>query len=257
MISVVCVSGSEEPLKEIQTVGGLYEATHYKVLRLYVCTRLKDQDSDQSDETDRNLTLKRPRLTSTPDVTPCTSGCNNQIRSQTLHSPTSTPLSSNEDVLPSSDDEVVFLGNDLNTSFDMVSDTLVYSPAPLHVHYVGNETFVETILETVPSDSDSVFIPGSTFHEVTDAEGTVPEVPQDSPQATDSQEPMNNDSFFGDPRHVSESETVMIRRVHCVSDMIQAFSDKNILHANGINVACMGGLQEKSHSSRKATCNHD
>ncbi|KAK7151691.1 hypothetical protein R3I94_008138 [Phoxinus phoxinus] len=231
---MVCISGSEEPLKEVQTVGGLYEATHYKVLRLYVCTRLKDQ----SDENDRNLTPKRPRLTSTPDVTPCTSGCNNQTRSQTLHSPPSTPVSSNDDVLPSSDDEVVFLGNDVNTSFDMVSDTLVYSP--VHADYLGNETFVETILETVPSESESVFIPGSTFYEVTDVftslprntTSTVPEVPQDPPQATDSQEPTNRDSFFENPRHVTESETVMIRRVNYVSDMIQAFSDKNILDAN-------------------------
>lgn len=93
---MLCVTGSEEPLKENQTVGGLYEATHYQLLRLYVCTRLKDQDSDQSDETDTNLTLKRSRLTSTPDVSPCPSGCNNQNRSQTLHSPTVTPVRSSD-----------------------------------------------------------------------------------------------------------------------------------------------------------------
>ncbi|ROL42065.1 hypothetical protein DPX16_19512 [Anabarilius grahami] len=181
----------------------------------------------QSDETDRNLTLKRPRITSSPDISPCTSGCHNQNRSETLHS-LSMPVSLNDDVLQSSDDEVVFLSNDLNTSFDMVSDTLVYSP--VHVECVGTETFVETILETVPSESDSVFIPGSTFCEITDAEVT--DVPEDPPQATDTQEPTNNDSFFENPRHVTESETVIIRRVHCVNDVIQDFSDKNILHAN-------------------------
>ncbi|KAK9981748.1 hypothetical protein ABG768_001272, partial [Culter alburnus] len=225
---MLCVTGSEEPLREVQTTGDLYEATHYKVLRLYMCTRLKDQNSDQSDETDRNLTLKRPRLTSSPDISPCTSGCHNQNRSENLHSPPSTPVSLNDDVLQSSDDEVVFLSNDLNTSFDMVSDTLVYSP--LHVECVGTETFVETILETVPSESDSVFIPGSNFCDVSDAEVT--DVLEDPPQSTDTQEPTNNDSFFENPRHVTESETVIIHRVHCVNDMIQAFSDKNILHAN-------------------------
>ncbi len=223
----LCVTGSEEPLEEDQTIGSLYEATHYRLLRLYVYTRLKDEDSDQSDETDTNLTLKRPRLASTPDVTPCTSGCNNQNRSQTLHSPPFTSVSSSDVVLQSSDDEVVFLGNDVNTSYDMVSDTLVYSP--VHVDCAGNETFVETIPETVPFEPDTVFVPGSSFYEITDAVETVPE---DPPQATDTQEPTNNDLFFENPRNVTESETVVIRRVHCVNDMIQAFSDKNILHAN-------------------------
>lgn len=109
----------------------------------------------------------------------------------------------------------------------MVSDTLVYSP--VHVDCAGNETFTETIPETVPFEPDTVFVPGSSFYEITDAIETVPE---DPPQATDTQEPSNNDLFFENPRNVTESETVLIRRVHCVNDMIQAFSDKNILHAN-------------------------
>lgn len=175
---MLCVTGSEEPLKEDQTIGSLYEVTHYRVLRLFVCTKPKDQDSDQSDETDTNLTLKRPRLTSTPDVTPCSSGCSNQNRSPTLHSPPFTPVSSRDDVLQSSDDEVVFLGNDMNTSFDMVSDTLVYSH--VHVDCAENETFVETILETALFEPDTV--PCSSFYEITDAVETVPE---DLPQTTD------------------------------------------------------------------------
>lgn len=124
-----------------------------------------------------------------------------------------------DETLLSSDDEVVFLGNDVNSSFDMVSDTLVYSP--VHTDYVVTDTFVET----VQTESGSVFIPENTY---------VEEMPvtEDLPQATDSQEPTNNETFFENPRNVIESETVVVRRVHCVNDMIQAFSDKNILNAN-------------------------
>lgn len=187
---MLCVCGSEEPLKENQTIGSLYEATHYKILRLYVCTRQRSRFwSLMSDETDRHLTLKRPQLTSPPDITPSTSGCHNQNRSQTLHSTSSSSMNSNDDILQSSDDEVVFLGNDVNTSSDMVSDTLVYSP--VCVNCVVTETFVDTLLETVPSNPDSIFIPGSTFCENTGIEETV-QVTENPPQATESQEPTNN-----------------------------------------------------------------
>lgn len=40
-IFMLRVSGSEEPFEENQTIGSLYEATRYKILRLYVCTRLR------------------------------------------------------------------------------------------------------------------------------------------------------------------------------------------------------------------------
>ncbi|XP_065110919.1 carbohydrate sulfotransferase 10 isoform X1 [Paramisgurnus dabryanus] len=200
---MLCVSGSEEPLKENQTIVSLYEATHYKILRLYVCTRLRDQDCDQSKENDRHLTLKQPQLSSTPDVAPSTS-C------QYLHTPPSTSMNLNDE-----DEVVVFLGNDLDTSFDMVSDTLVYSP--VHVDHVVTDTF----LESVPSESGSVCI----------LEEVMP-VTEDPLQPTVSQEPINNYTFFENPRNVTESETIVVRRVHCVHDMIQAFSDKNILNAN-------------------------
>ncbi|XP_001338892.3 uncharacterized protein si:ch73-30l9.1 [Danio rerio] len=216
---MLCGSGSEDPLKEDQTIGSLYEATHFRILRLYVCTRLKDQESD---EIDTILTLKKPRHASTPDDGPCTSGCNDQNRSQTLQSPPLMHVSS-IDVLQSSE-EVVCLGNDVDTSFDMVSDTLVDSP--VHVDFVVDETTTDV----VPFNSDPDVFPGNSIHESTNAEETVPEDTMSVPsQAVDSQEP---ESFFENPRNVTESETVVIRRVHCVNDMIQAFSDKNILHAN-------------------------
>lgn len=157
-----------------------------------MCAQDRDQDSDlwsrMSDETDRHLTLKRPQLTSTPDITPSTSGCHNQNRSQTLHSTSSSSILLLL-ILQSSDDEVVFLGNDVNTSSDMVWDTLVYSP--VCVDCVVTETFVDTLLETVPSNPDSIFIPGSTFCENTGIEETV-QVTEDPPQASESQEPTNN-----------------------------------------------------------------
>ncbi|KAA0720554.1 hypothetical protein E1301_Tti019684 [Triplophysa tibetana] len=214
---MLCVSGSEEPLEENQTIGSLYEATRYKILRLYVCTKVRDQHCEPNQTKENDLSIKRPRFTSTPDITPSTSGCSNNDRSQTLHSHLPTSVNSDETLL-SSDDEVVFLGNNANSSFDMVSDTLVYSP--VHFDYVVTDTFVET----VQNESGSAFIPENTH---------VEEIPvtEDLPQATDSQEPTNNETFFENPINVIESETVIVRRVHCVNDMIQAFSDKNILNA--------------------------
>ena len=40
--------GSEEPLDCTLTVGALYETTHHKILRLYICSK-KSDDSDLSD----------------------------------------------------------------------------------------------------------------------------------------------------------------------------------------------------------------
>lgn len=147
--------------------------------------------------------------TSTPDITPSTSGCSNNNRSQTLQSALSTAMNSDETLL-ASDDEVIFLGNDdVNLSFDMVSDTLVYSS--VHIDYVVTDTYVET----VQTESGSVFTQENTY---------VEEMPvtEDLPQATDSQEPTNNETFFENPRNVIESEN------SCSSQS----SHKNILNAN-------------------------
>lgn len=82
------------------------------------------------------------------------------------------------DVLQSSGDEVVFLGNDVDTSFDIISDMLVYSP--VHVDCVGDKMFVETTTETVPFNSNPDVFLGNFSYVIKDAEETVAEVPEDS-----------------------------------------------------------------------------
>ena len=38
--------------------------------------------------------------------------------------------------------------------------------------------------------------------------------------------------FYENPENVVEKQTITIRHVHCIQDMVEAFSDKNILDAN-------------------------
>lgn len=143
--------------------------------------------------------------------------------------------SSSQDLLQSSNDDVVFPSYDTNMSFEDLCDTLIYSP--LHDDCMMTEAAVVTILEEGPPQSDPTFnVPNAFCQNQADievTEGILP-VTEGPSQSFDSQDPTSNETsmFFENPTNIVEKQSIVIRRVNCMTDMIQAFSDKNILHAN-------------------------
>ncbi|XP_056451680.1 uncharacterized protein LOC130386682 [Gadus chalcogrammus] len=156
----LCVMGSEEPLDCTLTVGALYDTTHHKILRLYICSK-KSDDSDLSDSSaqakspERSQTAEAP---TSPDLSPKSSShtmspeCSWSSLSSdgplsssspfmhagvpsTLIS-NSTPTSLQTTSKPSMaqifslspDNEVIFLDDDGNISLDVLCDTLIYQP---------------------------------------------------------------------------------------------------------------------------------
>lgn len=60
---MLCLMGSEKPLDGNITIGHLYEQSHHKLLRIYLCTRAKDvTDTDLSDIIDEPLSLNNSHL---------------------------------------------------------------------------------------------------------------------------------------------------------------------------------------------------
>lgn len=216
----LCVMGSGEPLEDTLTVGSVYDTTHHKLLRLYVCSKRKYAETS----TDWNATPESPPPDSPHAESTCTSVSNTTSTPDSLspHAFSST-LSQLSPIVPApvseigqlgstpsppipacviphsneEDEEVMFLGDPRNLSCDDANDTLVYEPQITPMPTFGN-------LLTSLLDDDVV----------------------------DATCDANSTNFFENPENVAEKQLLTIRSAHCIADMITAFSDPNILDAN-------------------------
>ncbi|XP_035987320.1 uncharacterized protein si:ch73-30l9.1 isoform X2 [Fundulus heteroclitus] len=224
---MLSLMGSEEPLEDNLTIGSLYEQTNHKLLRIYLCTKSKNcSDSDPSIDTDEPIL---PQISSHAEPSSSSSSvcvssplpCSNLQNASTPQ--TTSPQAQ---VLPQSmqlligddDDEIIFIGSDTNLPIDDLADTLVYSPLQ-----VSTDQAV-TLLTTEASDSPQQTV-AADMVENEDGIGPMMDFGQvSSPQAVR--------DFFENPENIAEKQTLVIRQVNCVMDMVEAFADENILDAN-------------------------
>lgn len=214
----LCVMGSDEPLEDTLSVASLYDITRHKILRLYICSKRKDTET----ETNLNATPHQDRSladnacataskTSTP-VSLSSSACSSTMSQPSPVMPVPVPheveelvsisspaISAPAPVIPHSneeDQEVLFLGDPRNVLCDDANDTLVYD---------------SQISPLLPFDN---LLTNLLTDNVVDIMSE------------------NSNSFFENPENVAEKQTITNRSAHCMSDLINAFSDPNILDAN-------------------------
>lgn len=220
MLSLI---GSEEPLESSATIGSLYEQTNHKILRVYLCTKPKDYDSDLSDETTDMPSSPATSPSSTSPVSPRPAkrrcyGSRHFSWSSTNASTEATPASQDQPTIDlSDDDEVIVFGYTTNINYeelmDDLSDTLIYSPE---------------------QDKD----PGSTSRVINSEPASTSRVstePASTSRVINSEQVSNStmvSEFFANPENVVEKQVIIIRKTHCVEDMIEAFTNNNILDAN-------------------------
>ncbi|XP_041924294.1 uncharacterized protein LOC121688641 [Alosa sapidissima] len=238
----LCVMGSEVPLEDTLSIASLYDLTRHKILRLYVCTKKKNSETNFNDTPRQDSSLVENTcitLQSSSSFPDCQISLHSPVMPVVPHEmaqlmSTSSPVMSTcAAVIPHSneDDEVQFLGDSVVILCDDASDTLVYTP----------EVPPQLLFENLLTDSDV------------------------SPMCDDS-----SSSFYENPENVAERQTLTIRSAHCMSDLIKAFSDPNILDANvsfqrvlengdiengvgnGLNMDCLTEFWGKFYLSR--TC---
>ncbi|XP_030593917.1 uncharacterized protein LOC115786048 isoform X2 [Archocentrus centrarchus] len=228
---MLSLMGSEEPLEGNVTIGRLYEQTNHKVLRIYFCTKAKDcSDSEPGNITDEPLwphTSSHAEASSSSSLvcasSPMTEPCSNSENAsnpQTPVLPQSLQLligDDDEDDDDDDDDEIVFLMSDTNLPSDDLADRLVYSP-----QQVSNDQS-STVVTTEGSDSPQPTVT-AVMAENEDIDPMIDFEQVSSTQAAR--------VFFENPENIAEKQTIVIRQVHCVMDMVEAFANENILDAN-------------------------
>ncbi|KAJ8333768.1 hypothetical protein SKAU_G00410870 [Synaphobranchus kaupii] len=269
MLSVI---GSEEPLEGSVTIGSLYEQTNHKILRVYLCTKPKDcSNSELSDaatdmplspdtsNTPEPATHASPSSSSPSLVSPSpvkrprygsrTFSWSSPNTTSTLQATPASQTSGQPLIDMSIDDEVIVLGYDTNMPYnelvDGLADTLICSP--LQVNADQPTMFVETTVSPDspwPVTSQQLSSANTVFENQIEAavvaemeEHVIPIV--DSEQASTSTINSGQAStstmaidFFANPENIVEKQIIVIRKVHCLVDMIEAFTDNNILDAN-------------------------
>lgn len=256
---MLCVMGCENPLEANVTIGSLYKQTNHKILRINLCTKPKDcSDSELSDATDKPLspnTFNVPEsathasssslhssssslVSSGPVKIPLTSTlsftCSSLQTTATLQATPASETSGQPQSINLScpDDEVIFLRCDTNISFDDLADTLIYSP--LHVNADQPTTVVVTTVNAdspqpvtsnsqLSSGANTVFENQTEAAVVAEMEGHVIPIVDSDPAST------STSDFFANPENIVKKQIIVIRQVHCVMDMVEAFTDKNIL----------------------------
>lgn len=226
----VCLIGSDESLDAKITVEELYDSTHHKVLRLYICSKKKTSDSDPSDLSDHDKLEENSETTEVPMLpslshtitypSPSTDVplCSSSPVILTTFSTTSPQPSGSEQMMSVShdDDEIVFLSENVNTYVDGFCDTLIYSP----VHNNENSSDV----------TDDAF--NSNLVTSTQIIDTNCNSESDTCTHSESEPVLIQEAFFENPENIVEKTIIIIRKTHCISDMVEAFAEENILHAN-------------------------
>ncbi|CAK6968282.1 uncharacterized protein si:ch73-30l9.1 [Scomber scombrus] len=288
MLSLI---GSEKPLESSATIGSLYEQTNHKILRVYLCTKPKDCDSDLSDETTDMPPSPTTSSSSTSPVFPRPAkrrryGSRHFSWSSTNTSTEATPASQAQPTIDlSDDDEVIVFGYTTNSDYeelvDGLSDTLIYlpeqdkerpststvsterqSPSTVSTERPSTSTVsterpststVSTERQSPSTVSTERQSPStvsterqststvSTERQSTSTVSTEQACPstvsteRQSPSTVSTEQASNStvvSDFFANPENVVEKQVIVIRKTHCVEDMIQAFTNNNILDAN-------------------------
>lgn len=159
------------------------------------------------------FTCRNPFSSSTPEATP---PFDVSIQPQSIQ------------LLIDGDDEVILIGSDPKLHIDDLADTLIYSP--LHIS-VDQAQIVAT---TEPITSHAQLSCGIN------TVGETPTVAAVLAESEDHVMPMVDwdqastmaRNFFENPENIAEKQIIVIRQVHCVVDMVEAFADNNILDAN-------------------------
>ncbi|KAL7370571.1 hypothetical protein ABVT39_004183 [Epinephelus coioides] len=154
--------------------------------------------------------VKRPRNSRRP------LSCSSPNSTSTLQS-TPSFTTSDQPLTDTSIDDVVIIGHQTNMHYECVdglADTLLYSP----IQEEHLTVFVEE-KENLDANLDapwSVTIeqPSAALHNV------------------DLEQSSSSTDFFANPENVVEEEVIVIRKAQCLMDMIEAFSNENILDAN-------------------------
>lgn len=110
---------------------------------------------------------------------------------------------------------------------DGLADTLIYSP--LHTKTTGS-TDSWPVNSQQESGTNTVFENQIEAVVVAEMEEDIIDI-VDSEQASSSTSTMAFD-FFANPENVVEKQVIVIRKTHCLVDMIEAFTDDCILDAN-------------------------
>lgn len=115
---------------------------------------------------------------------------------------------------------------------DCLADTLIYSP--LHV-----KTTVSP--DSWPVNSQQESGPNTVFENQIEAAVVVAEMEEDIIDIVDSEQASSSASmmatnFFANPENIVEKQVIVIRKTHCLVDMIEAFTDDCIL--DYFNQAC-------------------
>ena len=248
MLSLI---GSEKPLESSATIGSLYEQTNHKILRVYLCTKPKDCDSDLSDETTDMPPSPTTSSSSTSPVSPRPAkrrryGSRHFSWSSTNTSTEATPASQAQPTIDlSDDDEVIVFGYTTNSDYeelvDGLSDTLIYLPEQdkerPSTSTVSTERQSPSTVSTERQSTSTVSTERQSTSTVSTEQASPSTVSTERPStSTVSTEQASNSTvvsdFFANPENVVEKQVIVIRKTHCVEDMIQAFTNNNILDAN-------------------------
>lgn len=230
---MLSVTVSGDPIEGSVTLKDLIEQTQHKVLRVYLCTKAKeysnpelcDEVSDMPHLPDPYSEPGTPPHSSPPSSSPplvCPVkrprnsrrplSCSSTNSTSTLQSAPSF-TTSDQPLTDTSIDDVVIIGHQTNMHYECVddlADTLIYSP-------IQAEQLTVFVEETVNLDapwSVTSEQPSAALHNV------------------DLEQSSSSTDFFANPENVVEEEVIVIRKAQCLMDMIEAFSNENILDAN-------------------------
>ncbi|XP_034019395.1 uncharacterized protein LOC117504121 [Thalassophryne amazonica] len=213
------VMGSGEPLEDTLSVASVCDTTRHKLLRLYVCSKRKHAETS----TNLNATPESPHQDSSLAESTCTTASKTSTPDSLSPHAFSSTISQLSPIMPApvseigqlvstssppipacviphsneEDEEVIFVGDPRNVSCDDTNDTLMYDPQITPLPAFDN------LLTNLLADN-----------------------------VVDGTSDANSTSFFENPDNVAEKQLLTIRSAHCITDMINAFSDPNILDAN-------------------------
>ncbi|KAL7373939.1 hypothetical protein ABVT39_017773 [Epinephelus coioides] len=218
----LCVMGSEEPVDGTLTVGPLYDTTHHKILSSSSFMHAGVPSTFISNSAPASQTSK-PSMAQTFNLSP--------------------------------DNEVIFLDDDGNITLDVLCDTLIYQP-PHASEQQASDNIIEVQVDSNPASStrdcriiqqvieienpepmtevqSSNLVPTNGECDTSvDSQAAPLEVINQEASSNHTSTTSSSVNLYENPENIVEKQTIFICTVHCLSDMIEAFSDENILDAN-------------------------